>query len=249
MIIAKRIIEHASCLVVHDEVDVPLPISGVDVGEAVPLVGERAQRLREQRARAHRHGELALPRLHHGAGDADPVAEVEVVDRGETVVADRRLRDEELHRPGAVAQRREDELSLPAEEQDPAGHPHLHGGLGAGLDVAVRGVEARPLWRRDRSARDTGSPPRVAHRRDLGEARGALLGRQPVEMCVAHRFLSKMIRRPYSVSHGSWCCIVRLCGMISSAKPARGDHRALAELGLEPVDERVDLAAEAVDSA
>ena len=45
---AKRIVEDPPRVVVGDEVDVALAEPGVDVGEAVPLVGEGAQRLGEQ---------------------------------------------------------------------------------------------------------------------------------------------------------------------------------------------------------
>ena len=52
--------EHASGVFVHDEVDVALPEAGVDVGEAVPLVGERAQRLGQQLEAVDLDRQLAL---------------------------------------------------------------------------------------------------------------------------------------------------------------------------------------------
>ena len=78
---AKRICEHPPGVVVHDEVDVALAEAGVDVGEPVPLVGQRAQRLGEQLEAVDLHRQLALAGGHHRAVDADPVAEVEGVER------------------------------------------------------------------------------------------------------------------------------------------------------------------------
>ena len=52
----------------------------------------------------------------------DPVAEIELGERGERVVADDRLRDEQLHLAAAVAQRGEDQLALLAAQHHPPGH-------------------------------------------------------------------------------------------------------------------------------
>ena len=75
---------------VDDEVDVALAEAGVGVGQAVPLVGQRAQRLGEQREVLDLHRQLAGARRHDRAVDADPVAAVELLDGGEALVADRR---------------------------------------------------------------------------------------------------------------------------------------------------------------
>ena len=71
--------------------------------------------------------------------------------------------------------------------------------------------------------------PVEAHRVGI-DARGPQLldlGEPPLELLVVARrrhalvtrFLSKTIRRPRSVSQGSWCWIVRENGRISSARP------------------------------
>ena len=62
---------------VDDEVDVALAEPGVGVGQAVPLVGQRAQRLGEQLEAVDLHRQLAGAGRHHRAVDADPVAAVE----------------------------------------------------------------------------------------------------------------------------------------------------------------------------
>ena len=76
---------------VDGEVDVALAEPRVRVGQTVPLVGERSQRLGEQLEAVDLHRQLARPRRHHRAVHADPVAPVELLHGGEAVVADHRL--------------------------------------------------------------------------------------------------------------------------------------------------------------
>ena len=70
--------EDAPGVVVHDQVDVALPEAGVDVGETVPLVGQRAEGLGQELERRDLHRQLALTGGHHRAVDAHPVAQVEL---------------------------------------------------------------------------------------------------------------------------------------------------------------------------
>ena len=99
-------LEHPPRLGVHDQVDVALAEARVDVGEAVPLVGQRAQRLGQQLERADLHRQLTAARGHHGALDPDPVAEVEPVELLVPLFADGVVRHEELHAARLVAHRR-----------------------------------------------------------------------------------------------------------------------------------------------
>jgi hypothetical protein len=68
-------------LLVHDEIDIALPVAHLGVGEAVPLVGQRPQRLHEQA------DALGLDRQLTGAGpeqralDAEDVADVPTLER------------------------------------------------------------------------------------------------------------------------------------------------------------------------
>ena len=73
-------LEHTPRLGVHDQIDVALPEARVDVGQAVPLVGQRTQRLGEQLERADLDRQLASACGHHGALDTHPVAEIELVE-------------------------------------------------------------------------------------------------------------------------------------------------------------------------
>ena len=70
-------------LLVDDQIGVALAEAGVGVGEAVPLVGHRPHRLGQQLDAVDLDAQLALARGHHRALDADPVAEVELAERGE----------------------------------------------------------------------------------------------------------------------------------------------------------------------
>ncbi len=93
--------EHAARFVIGDEIDIPLAKARVGVGEAVPLLGQRPQRLGEQRERLHVHRQLALLRLHDRAGDPDPVAPLDLVaEPGEVVVAELGLVHEQLELAG-----------------------------------------------------------------------------------------------------------------------------------------------------
>ena len=115
------------------EVDVTLPIPRVDVGQAVPLVGEGAARFGEQHPFPHLHRDLALAGLHHFARDAQPVAEVQVA---ELLEAGSRVGGgEQLHPAARVGERGERELSLHPPQQDAAGDAHRDRALLTGLEV------------------------------------------------------------------------------------------------------------------
>ena len=111
-------LEDPTAVGVDDEVGVALAVADVGVGEAVPLVRQRADRLGQQLETRHLDGDLAGAGRHHGALRADPVAAIERLDVGERVVADDRLGDEQLEVVAAVGDGEEDELSGVALEHD-----------------------------------------------------------------------------------------------------------------------------------
>ncbi len=129
-------LEVPTSILVDDEVGVALPEPGVDIAQPVPLVRHRPDRLREQRHLRGLDRQFALPRGHHRAVHADPVTEVERLDRGEFVVADDGFGDEQLHLARTVADRREHEFARVALEHDPTGDRHLVVGLDAGFEPA-----------------------------------------------------------------------------------------------------------------
>ena len=68
-------------LVAGDQVEVPLPIARLDVGEAVPFLREGTQRLGKQRAVVGLHRRLAGPGAHQRAPRTEPVADVQIVEQ------------------------------------------------------------------------------------------------------------------------------------------------------------------------
>ena len=70
--------EQLARLLVGEQVELAVAVARLDVGEAVVLVGRRAQRLRQQRPAVDAQRQLAAARAEGRALDADQVAEVEV---------------------------------------------------------------------------------------------------------------------------------------------------------------------------
>ena len=189
-------VEDAPRVVVRDEVDVALAVARVGVGEAVPLLGQRPQRLREQLERRDVDRELAELGLHDLALDADPVAAVDLVaEPRERVLAELALTHEELQLAGSVAHLREDQPALRALQQHPARDAHDVVGRSTRVDLVVP-VLAHLL--QGVRAVEADRVRIVAARADLVD-----LGESRREFVLHQRFRSKMIRRPNKVSHGS----------------------------------------------
>jgi hypothetical protein len=79
--------EHVARRRIGDQVDVALAVLLLGVGEAVELLGQRTQRLREQAHRVAPHRKLAGLRLEERAGRAHDVAQVPVLERVQRVRA------------------------------------------------------------------------------------------------------------------------------------------------------------------
>ena len=170
-------LEDPAGVVVGDEVDVALAEAGVDVGEAVPLVGQRPQRLGEQRELAHLDRELALLGLHHRALDADPVAEVEVVEARRARRRRRPPREtNSWTRRCRRAAWRTSSFPWRRMQHEPARDPHDGVGLGAGLERR-RSSSRSSAERcgRGRSAPGTGRRPRRAARRPCATPRARVV--------------------------------------------------------------------------
>ncbi len=134
--------EHGARIVVDDEVDVALAIARVDIREAVPLVGQRSQRLRQQAQRGDLHRQLAGARAEQRALGAERVAHVPaleiVVDAGQ-----RRRLQEQLDAPARIRERREARLAHDALGHHAARDGHAdRGGLELfGRRHGVRGLQ------------------------------------------------------------------------------------------------------------
>ena len=117
-------LEHPPARRAHDQVDVALPVAQFRVRDAMPLVGERPQRLREQPQRLHPHRELAGPGPEQGPARADDVADVPAAERL-VGLAERRLLQEQLDRAALILDAREARLAHHPLRHHPAGDPHL----------------------------------------------------------------------------------------------------------------------------
>ncbi|ABA50357.1 Hypothetical protein BURPS1710b_2724 [Burkholderia pseudomallei 1710b] len=104
-----------------DQIDVALAIARFLVGEAVELVGQRTQRLREQPQLRALHRQLALVRAKQHAARGDDVAQVPLLERVVRFGADIGGRHEELDLTRTVLHRREARLAHHALEHHPAG--------------------------------------------------------------------------------------------------------------------------------
>ena len=138
---------------IRDEIEVALALRGFDGGEAAPLLGQRTQRLAEERPVGREDRGLALLRAARAAHDADVVAEVhEALEAVDRVLADGAFVEHDLAAAGAVLQVHEEQLAERAPGHDAAGNRHgilpsgvvalLCGGLRADGAQGVRALIA-----------------------------------------------------------------------------------------------------------
>ncbi len=125
--------ERVAHLGVHDHVDVALAVARLLVGEAVELLGKRAQGLRQQLEGIDRDGQLPAARAHDGAVHAQPVAHVDALDLLEGPLAQRVDAAEQLDGPRRVHELEERDLALHAARHHAAREHHfVLGGLAVG---------------------------------------------------------------------------------------------------------------------
>ena len=113
--------EHASRFGAGDQIDVALPVLLLLIGEAVELLGQRAQRLGEQPQLCDPDRKLAGARLEQCAPGADDVAQVPVLERFVRLDAEGIIGDVELDAAAHVLQRGEARLAHDALEHHTAG--------------------------------------------------------------------------------------------------------------------------------
>ena len=137
----NRVRKTLAHLRVRDQVDVALPIPGLGVGESVVLLREWPKRLGQQHDLGRGHRELASARTQNGSGRADPIAEVHLLDRRESIVAYHVDAREELQVACGIADDEEDHLPLVAlGDQAPRDADDIRG-LGTGLKLRVLGLQ------------------------------------------------------------------------------------------------------------
>ena len=114
---------------IDDEVGIALAAAGFDVGEALVLVGKRADGLRHQAKLFDAHRELALVGAEKRAFGGNDVAQVEALEKRVGFVADVCRRHEILHFAREVAHGGKGCLAHHALEHHAAGDSHFDGGF------------------------------------------------------------------------------------------------------------------------
>ena len=113
-------LEHAPRIGVDDEIEVALPVADLDVGQAVPLLRQRQQALREEVQPRRPDRELVGLGPEQAPLDADPVAEIEQLEDLEIELRQRVLPDVDLQLRVAVRQDQEVRLAEGADREDAA---------------------------------------------------------------------------------------------------------------------------------
>ena len=138
--------EEAAALLVGHQVELALPVAGLDILEAVELAGRRPQALRQQSPAVDRQRQLtAAPGRQSRPLDPDDVADVEVDEQLEGLGPEQVLAGVQLDLAAAVAEVEEGRLAVAAAGDDAAGNAVAGVGFGAGGEPLVSGAHLRDL--------------------------------------------------------------------------------------------------------
>ena len=136
---------------IDDEIEVALPVADFDVGQAVPLLRQRQQALREEVQPRRPDRELVGFRPEQTALDADPVAEVEQLEDLEVERRQRVLADVHLDPGEAVGEDEKVRLPERPDREDAAARRGLDA-IGFELVVAcarrTAATSSEIVWRR-----------------------------------------------------------------------------------------------------
>jgi len=116
--------EHLTNRRVGDEVDVALPVPDLDVLQPMPLLRQRAERLRQELERLDVQRHLPAARPKNGPGDSDDVAGVEVRKAVELLLAHLVAAGHELDAAVPILQVGENNATLKPLDHEPAGQRH-----------------------------------------------------------------------------------------------------------------------------
>ena len=115
---------------IGDQVHVPLPVANLHVLQAMPFLGQRAQRFRQQPKRMHFERDLAPFGAENGPRDANDVTEVEVGEPRELLLAEEVAVGHQLDPAMPVLQVCEDQSALLPLDHQAAGDRNGFGPLG-----------------------------------------------------------------------------------------------------------------------
>ena len=128
-------LEHPPRIGVDDEIEIALAVADLDVGQPVPLLGQRHQALREEVQPRRPDRELVGLGPEQPPLDADPVAEIEQLEDLEIELRQRVLPDVDLHLGVAVREHEEVRLAERANREDAAARDRLDA---LGFELVVR---------------------------------------------------------------------------------------------------------------
>ena len=109
---------------VGEQVDIPLPIAQLHVGQSVKLLRERQHRLRKKRQPLHVNAQLARPGAEQVAAHSHVIAKVQQLVKRPALLAHGIHPHINLQPLAALLQRRESGFAHDADSHDPAGDGH-----------------------------------------------------------------------------------------------------------------------------
>ncbi len=118
-------LEDAPAVGIHDQIEIALPVAGLDILQAVPLLGQRQVALGQEHHAARPDAQLAGAGPEQVPFDADVIAEIEQLEDLEVQFRQRVLANVDLHPLEAVGQPQEAGLAEVANRQDTAGGDRL----------------------------------------------------------------------------------------------------------------------------
>ena len=116
--------EHLAGPRIPEQVQVALPVAGVPVGKAVPLLGERQEGLRQEGEGVGANGQFPRAGPEHGAGDPHPIPEVQPLRDREVALGKHVAPNMDLERSGSFGKAQEGRLSERPDRDNPPGDPH-----------------------------------------------------------------------------------------------------------------------------
>ena len=118
---AAALLEDFAHLGIDDQIEITLAVAGLDVGETVPLLGQRQERLGEEAQGGGPQGELTGLGAKGGAAGADDIADIKPLEEIEGLLADVVAADVDLGTTAAVLHLNKGGLAEVAAGHDPPG--------------------------------------------------------------------------------------------------------------------------------
>ncbi len=168
---AAPFFEDFAHLGINDQVEITLPIAGLDISQTVPLFRQRQQRLGEETQGCRPQGEFTGLGTKRGAAGANDIADIDALEELKGFLADVVATDIDLGATAAVLQLNESGLAKITSGHDPAGHGILRAASFQSRSIVIK-VSSQELFggMGDRKIVGKGINPLFAKFRQLGAA-------------------------------------------------------------------------------